>query len=126
MARSNVAAPAVPLPVSVLLPSGAFGTHLPIAPVATESALVFAQEAIPEYVPAMVPSEPSEPTYSAVDHPAAPATQALDDAADDGPITGAFRKTGASIRNTTVKTGSSIVGALRGVSGAVRRALPVL
>jgi hypothetical protein len=42
----------------------------------------------------------------------------------DGFITGAFKKTGTSIVKTSVKTGASIVDAMRVVSGAVRKALP--
>jgi hypothetical protein len=39
-------------------------------------------------------------------------------------ITSAFRRTGASIVRTGVKTGSSLVDAVRVVGGVVRRALP--
>lgn len=43
---------------------------------------------------------------------------------EDGFITGAFKKTGTSIVRTSVRTGTSIVDAVRVVSGVVRRALP--
>ena len=42
----------------------------------------------------------------------------------DGLITGAFKKTGSSIVKTGARTGTSIVDAMRVVSGMVRRALP--
>ncbi len=48
-------------------------------------------------------------------------------AADDGDglLTGAMKKTGSSIVRTGVKTGASFLDAVRVVSSAVRRALPV-
>jgi hypothetical protein len=52
-----------------------------------------------------------------------PATLASDDDSD-GFFSGAFKKTGTSIVRTGVRTGSSIVDAVRVVGGAVRRALP--
>jgi hypothetical protein len=44
----------------------------------------------------------------------------------DGFLTGAFKKTGASILRTGRKTGGSIVDAVRGLGGAVLRAIPTL
>ncbi len=52
-----------------------------------------------------------------------PATLVSDDDSD-GFFSGAFKKTGTSIVRTGVRTGSSIVDAVRVVGGAVRRALP--
>jgi hypothetical protein len=52
-----------------------------------------------------------------------PATLMTDDE-PDGFISGAFKKTGTSIVKTGVRTGASIVDAVRVVGGAVRRALP--
>jgi hypothetical protein len=52
-----------------------------------------------------------------------PATLMTDDESD-GFISGAFKKTGTSIVKTGVRTGASIVDAVRVVGGAVRRALP--
>jgi hypothetical protein len=50
----------------------------------------------------------------------------LSDSGDDtdGFIAGAFKRTGNSIVKTSVKTGASIVDAVRVIGGAVRRALP--
>jgi hypothetical protein len=74
-----------------------------------------------------VPTLPGSPVQLT-----APAiTQGLDEdftrAASGGQgsfITSAFRRTGASIVRTGVKTGSSLVDAVRVVGGVVRRALP--
>jgi hypothetical protein len=52
-----------------------------------------------------------------------PATLVSDDDSD-GFFSGAFKKTGTSIVRTGVRTGSSIVDAVRVVGGAVRKALP--
>jgi hypothetical protein len=51
----------------------------------------------------------------------APATS---QAGDDGLLTGAVKKTGASIARGGAKTGASLVDVFRTVHGAVRRALP--
>jgi hypothetical protein len=45
---------------------------------------------------------------------------------EGGLVTVAFRKTGSSIAKTGARAGSSIVGAVRGISGAVRKALPAI
>lgn len=54
----------------------------------------------------------------------APVAAAAEEAASDGFFTGAFKKTGTSIVRSGVKTGTSIVDAMRVVGEAVRRALP--
>ena len=68
--------------------------------------------------------------YAVVEYQGAPVARAISESEGDGLLSGAFRKTGNSLRKTGAKTGSSIVGAIRGFggvfSGAVRRALPVI
>jgi hypothetical protein len=51
-------------------------------------------------------------------------SRAAADCGGGGFITSAFRKTGSSIVRTGVKTGTSLVGAVRVLGSAVRRALP--
>jgi hypothetical protein len=67
-------------------------------------------------------TEPADDEMSGSWEP--PPSVAVAEESGDGLITGAFKKTGASIVTASVKTGSSIVDAMRAVGGAVRKALP--
>ena len=120
---SNVQTQTILAPV--LVPSEALGASVPLVTLAIDTPPAFVEPSVVAYVEPDGAGEASEPAYSLADHAGAPVARALDDDGD-GLITGAFRKTGTSIRKTSVKTGSSIVGAIRGFGGAVRRALPVL
>ena len=122
---------ALPTLTPVLIPSGALGTTVPLAALTTDTLPVFVDETTVAYAPAAVRDESSAPAYTLVENPTAPVAPAVDRGdglifGDDAVITIAFRKTGASIQKASVKTGSSIAGAIRGFGGAVRRALPVL
>ena len=52
--------------------------------------------------------------------------QAMEDPSADGFFSGAFKRTGSSLLRTGKKTGVSIVDVVRGLGGAVRKAIPTL
>jgi hypothetical protein len=115
----------VAAPIAVA-PAGSLGVRVSLP--ALESAIMPAV-----LDPALVVSGPlaftaseEAPPYALVEHTSAPVSRALDESSGAGLIGGVFRKTSDSLRKTGVKTGSSIVGVIRGVGGAVRRALPVI
>ena len=109
---------------AALIPAEALGANVPLAALEIDPPPAVEQSVV-SFVQSDVPAESAEADYPLMVHAGAPVARALDEDGD-GFITGAFRKTGTSIRKTSVKTGSSIVGAIRGFGGAVRRALPVL
>jgi hypothetical protein len=122
---------ALPALAPVLIPSGTLGTTVPLAALTTDTLPVLVNQTTVAHTPSALPDESSAPAYTLVENPTAPVAPAVDRGdglifGDDAVITIAFRKTGASIQKASVKTGSSIAGAIRGFGGAVRRALPVL
>jgi hypothetical protein len=72
----------------------------------------------------ILPGSPVQLTAPAIAHGADEDFTRAASGGHGGFITSAFRRTGASIVRTGVKTGSSLVDAVRVVGGVVRRALP--
>jgi hypothetical protein len=107
-------------PLATATAAGPIGTSVALASdvfmLAPEESHVVAQ-------PTLIDAEFGGPSPSA-EQARADAFVAEDD--ESGLVTLAFRKTGSSIAKTGAKAGSSIVGAMRGLSGAVRKALPAI
>ena len=123
------APPSAPM---VLPPSGSLGVNVPLSVLESASVPETADGPLVASEPVtLVASETALPAaYALVEHQSAPVSRAIDESESGGLVSGVFRKTGNSLRKTGAKTGSSIVGAIRGFggafSGAVRRALPVI
>ncbi|MEO7191288.1 MAG: hypothetical protein ABI051_09545 [Vicinamibacterales bacterium] len=122
--RASAEPLAVPASFSITTPGGPLGRSVGLGVFSAVEPAADMLVAVATDLSVSVADDP--PAYLMTERLAAPVSSLPDSANDDGLITSAFRKTGSSIVKTGIKTGSSIYDAVRGLSGAMRRVLPVI